>query len=170
MNLTKALATLLICSSFSFATFAQKFGHMHSGELLSQMPEVKSADNSLKLLQDSLKTVGETMVKKFEANYTEYMKFANAGTLSKVEMQKKETALQAEQGAVQEFEQTAQVVIMGRRELLMKPVLEKVNKAIIEVGKEGKYNYIFVKSLDAILFSQDSEDVTSLVKKKLGLN
>ena len=110
------------------------------------------------------------MVKKFEANYTEYMKFANAGTLSKVEMQKKETALQAEQGAVQEFEQTAQVVIMGRRELLMKPVLEKVNKAIIEVGKEGKYNYIFDKSLDAILFSQDSEDVTSLVKKKLGLN
>lgn len=108
MNLTKALATLLICSSFSFATFAPKIWTYAFWRIVESNARSKIHDNSLKLLQDSLKTVGKNNGDK--ANYTEYMKFANAGTLSKVEMQKKETALQTEQGAVQEFEQTAQVV------------------------------------------------------------
>ena len=48
--------------------------------------------------------------------------------------------------------------------------MEKVQKAIQDVGKEGGYTMIFdTSTFNAILFAEDSDDVTSQVKAKLGI-
>ena len=39
----------------------------------------------------------------------------------------------------------------------------------IEVAEEGKYTYIFDKSMGTLLYAEDSENIISKVKKKLGL-
>jgi outer membrane protein len=52
---------------------------------------------------------------------------------------------------------------------MYKPILEKADKAIKDVAKENKYDYIFDASGGAILFAKDSDNVLSLVKTKLGI-
>ena len=37
------------------------------------------------------------------------------------------------------------------------------------MGKENGYTYIFDAGVGAVLYSQDSDDIMPLVKKKLGL-
>ena len=49
-------------------------------------------------------------------------------------------------------------------------MIEKVKKAINEVGSENNYLYIFDLSTQGIIYqSPKSNDVTPLVKKKLAL-
>ena len=50
----------------------------------------------------------------------------------------------------------------------MGEIMEKIQKAAQEVGKENGFTYIFTQN--ALLFAADnSEDVLPLVKKKLGI-
>ena len=52
---------------------------------------------------------------------------------------------------------------------MLKPIVDRAKKAIEEVGKENGYTYIFDAGVGAVLYSQDSDDIMPLVKKKLGL-
>ena len=52
---------------------------------------------------------------------------------------------------------------------LLEPILQKARNAINEVAEEGKYTYIFDKSMGTLLYAEDSENIISKVKKKLGL-
>ena len=54
------------------------------------------------------------------------------------------------------------------------PIVEQVRQAISDVAEEKDYTYIFNLSEEdgstlIIMYAKDSEDVTSLVRKKLGL-
>jgi outer membrane protein len=150
---------------------AQKFGHLNSRVLLMEMPEIKSADSQLETYQKQLMTKGEGMVKKFEAKYNTYVTAANEGTLSALEMQKKESELKSEQTAIQEYELEMQDLLGKKREQLYKPLLDKVKLAIEKIGKDNGYTMIFDTSVaGAIVHAETSEDIMNLVKKELGLN
>ena len=47
--------------------------------------------------------------------------------------------------------------------------MSKARAAIEDVAKEGKFTYIFDSSMGSILYADESENVMTLVKKKLGL-
>ena len=50
-----------------------------------------------------------------------------------------------------------------------KPIIDRAKKAISDVAAEGGYTYILDSGTAAVLYSQDSDDIMPLVKKKLGL-
>lgn len=156
---------MLLATSLS----AQKYGFVNSTDLLVQMPEVKSADSQLESYQKQLIAKGETMVKSFEQKYQAYVNEANAGGLSKIEMQKREGALSTEQQNIQKYELEVQQKILAKREELYKPILEKVQTAIDGVGKDGGYTMIFDTSTGALLHADRSEDLTSQIRAKLGI-
>jgi outer membrane protein len=52
---------------------------------------------------------------------------------------------------------------------LINPIIEKAKKAIEQVAKENGYTYIFDTSVGAVLYWEESDNVLSLVKKKLNL-
>ena len=52
---------------------------------------------------------------------------------------------------------------------MLEPILQKARNAINEVAEEGKYTYIFDKSMGTLLYAEESENIISQVKKKLGL-
>jgi outer membrane protein len=56
-----------------------------------------------------------------------------------------------------------------KREEKYAPILEKADIAIKEVAAEGKYTYIFDASTGSLLFADESENILSKVKAKLGL-
>ena len=54
---------------------------------------------------------------------------------------------------------------------MLAPLLDKIQKAINEVGKEKGYTYIIdVATGTAVYIGADAVDVTSNVKAKLGIN
>jgi outer membrane protein len=60
-------------------------------------------------------------------------------------------------------------MLAKKREELLQPILDRVNKAIGDIAKEQGYSYVFDASSNILLYADASADVTALVKKKLGL-
>lgn len=163
------LTVILLSGILNFAE-AQKFGYVNTQELLTSMPELKIADIQLQALQSELLSKGQEMVVKFESDYKAYMNEANSGTLSKVQMQKKEEELIAKQEEIKKYEDDIQDKLAMKREELYKPILDKVKKEIEKLGKEGSYTMIFDSSAGVLLHASESENLMPVLKSRLGVN
>lgn len=148
---------------------AQKVGHVHSLQLLSQLPEIAVADSLLGVFQQGLQMKGDSMLTTLQKDYEAYVKEAQSGTLSQIQAQTKEAALQTQQQALQEFEQASQQLILAQRQTLYDPILNKVDAAIKEVGREEGYQMIFDSSVQAMVYTSGAEDIMLKVMAKLGL-
>jgi outer membrane protein len=90
------------------------------------------------------------------------------GNLAPIRQQEKEQALEADREKIIELQQSVQQKVQAKRQELLEPIVNKVEDAINSVAKENSYMMIFDTSVfNAILFAQDSDDVTELVKAKL---
>lgn len=146
---------------------AQKFGHVHTVNLLAQLPEINHADSVLLVFQDQLMAKGDSMVTVFRENYNEYVRQAQSGTMSKLQAQSMETKLTAEQEAIQNFEKEAQALIMQRRQDLYDPILNEIDEVIMAIGAEEGYSMIFDASQQAMVYVTDSEDIAPKVLARL---
>jgi outer membrane protein len=154
--------------TFISASYAQnKFGYINSRELLEVMPEVKKADSSLQIYAKSFQDQLESMSKEYESKVKDFQ--ANEKTMNEAVKEVKVKEVQQLQERMETLQQSAQEKTSKKREEMYKPILEKADKAIKDVAKENKYDYIFDASGGAILFAKDSDNVLSLVKTKLGI-
>ena len=170
MNYSKKTIITFILAAFVMAStsFAQKFGHINSQQLLFESPLVKAADTKIKTYQDGLIASGREMVTVFEANYKKYVAEVDAGGLSKVQMAQREEQLGISQQAIQKYEVEVQQKITMKKEELYKPILEMAKKAIDAIGTEGNYTMIFDTGGNGLLFAVEGEDLLTKVKAKLG--
>ncbi len=148
---------------------AQKFGYINSIQLLSELPEISTADDQIVAYQKTLVEKGQAMVSTFEGNYQAYIQEAQSGTLSAVQQQQKEGELALEQQKIQEYEYEVQSLVAKKREEMYAPILEKVRNTIEQIGKEQGYTMIFDSSVGGILSADESDDLISVVKTKLGI-
>ena len=81
----------------------------------------------------------------------------------------KEQELSELQQRIQSYQQNAQKTLQEKEAELLQPIIDRAKKAISDVAKENGYTYIFDSSAGTLLYQQDSDDIMSLVKKKLGL-
>jgi outer membrane protein len=154
--------------TFISASYAQnKFGFINSRELLEVMPEVKKADSSLQIYAKSFQDQLESMSKEYESKVKDFQ--ANEKTMNEAVKEVKVKEVQQLQERMETLQQSAQEKTSKKREEMYNPILEKADKAIKDVAKENKYDYIFDASGGAILFAKDSDNVLSLVKTKLGI-
>lgn len=162
------LLGMLVCS---FATAeAQKFGHINVGNILVLMPETKDADAKLKIFQDSLIAIGKKMADSLQADIQAFAAEYRAGNLTPIAAQKKQDELEQRHQQVQQYEQQVTQWVALKREELISPILDKLQKAIDDVGKEHGYYMIFDTSImNAILYASESDDVSALVLAKLGI-
>jgi outer membrane protein len=165
----KIIILLVIC--FPISLFAQepKFGHINSVEILSLMPEQAIIEKTINDLntqwnQELTKLRDEYYVKikeyqdKLNSNMPESIKAARQSEIA--ELEKRIASLQ----------KTANVDLQKKQQDLFAPVIERVKKAIEEVGIENDYLYVFDLSTQGIIFkSPKSNDITQMVKKKLDL-
>lgn len=168
LNTKKAIITAVIALFIISTSWAQKIGHINSQQLLVESPLVKDADKKITDFQNTLIAKGESMVKKFETEYETYVKDREAGILSQIQMQQRESGLQATQQSIQKYEQEVQQKLAIKREELYKPILDKVKVAIDNLGKSGEYTMIFDTSTNGLLFAMEGEDLLAKVKANLG--
>ena len=96
------------------------------------------------------------------------MKEQQAGNLAPIEEKEQQELLQKEQEAIQAFEQEIQQKLQVKREELLKPIVDKITAKISEVCKENGFVMVFdTSSFNALLYSPESEDITSLVRSKM---
>lgn len=159
----------LIGTSLTTAIAQQKFGHLNSGNVLEQMPEVLDSDKKLLALDDSLGVVLDTMAARFKIKYDAALKAVNEGTMTKLQQDNAEKDLSAEQTKITEFQKSAQAFIAQKRQIFLAPVLDRLNTAIVAVGKEKGYSFIFDVSAGNLLYVTETDDVSDLVATKLGI-
>jgi outer membrane protein len=149
--------------------FAQKFGYCNSGVLLTQIPEVKAADSDLNAFQTQLTKRGQEMVKALQDKATELDRKQQQGTISPKDLEVQSQKLKEEEASIAKYEQEVYEKLAQKREELFKPILDRVNKAMEDVAKENQFLFVFDSSTQVILYSDESLDVTNLVKAKLGI-
>lgn len=171
MKLVKiALAVItLSVTAQNVVAQAQKIGHLNTGNLLEQMPEVALADSTLRLEQKRLLAVGDSLAQVFEKEYKVYEDASKAGTLSGIESQKRQQMLAGMQQELQTYEELMNQKLQQTRGQLLAPILTKVDAAIQAIGKEGGYAYIIDVSKGDALYVDEAEDIMPKVKAKLGL-
>ena len=164
------IVVLIALLAFGGSAMAQKnikLGHINSNDLMQIMP---GRDTAMALLQkevEDLQAEMEAMKKEYETRVNDYL--AKKDQLSELIRKTKESDIQAMGARIEEFQANAQKLLEERQEALLKPIVDRAKAAIEEVGKENGYTCIFDAGVGAVLYSQDSDDVMPLVKKKLGL-
>ena len=164
----KKITFLALLSVLALSTIAQnKFGYIDSQELLMLMPERKKAETDVQNFAKSLETQLGSMTAEYQQGVQEYQ--ANEATYTDLVKQDKIAEITGLEQRIQTFQQNAQQSLQAKEQELLEPILAKARKAIEDVATEGNYTYIFDKSIGSILYAKDSENVLSLVKKKLKL-
>jgi outer membrane protein len=155
----------------SWSSQAQKFGYVNSGMILEAMPQVKEAESNLEALGKQLQAKGEKMMQDFQLKYQELERKVQAGEITPKAQEAEAAALEEERNKILAYDQDMQKQLTDKREALLSPILEQVKTAIDAVAKDNGYTYIFDGSpgVGVILYADESTNVTSLVKAKLGL-
>lgn len=163
-----ALLLLLILPLGAMAQ-TYKFGHLKSLEIIQAMPEYTTAMNQLQSLQKQYTDEMQRASEEFNKKYTEFIQQQDSLPRNIAERRQKE--LQDLQERSMQFEQESQQNLQKAQEELTTPIFRKLEEAIMSVGQEGGFIYIFDLSRTSIPYvnDQQSTDVTPQVKNKLGL-
>jgi outer membrane protein len=164
------ILALIIAFTFSGQkTSAQsfKFGHINRDELIKTMPEYDSAVVKLQNFQKELTNALELMQVELNNKADAYTK--ESKNLSDLVRQTKEQELNDINKRIQDFQTNAQTQLTDKQAALFNPIVDKVQKAIKDVGKENGFTYIF-EGISLYYFDETkSVNITPLVKTKLGL-
>ncbi len=150
------------------ATFAQKFGHVNTQEVIQAMPEYTKARTEIDALQkqyeDDLKSMQDELTKKSQAYEKEQ------ATLPDNIKQRREQELQEMYQKIQQSYQDNQQALGKASQEKMQAITTKIIDAIKAVGQEGGYVYVMdVAGGVPYISTTLSTDVTAQVKTKLGL-
>jgi len=161
------LGILLFSAGFVNAQ-APKFGHIDLNALIQVMPERAAAEKQYTAYQKQLEDDLSVMQKDFQAKYIDYA--AKKDSLSDNLRKMKEDELNSMNERIQTYQQNAGQQLQTKQSEVLKPVFDKADKAIKEVGAEKGLIYVFDISSRVILYnSKESLDIMPLVKAKLGI-
>lgn len=164
----KKITFLVLISLITLSTFSQnKFGYIDSQELLMLMPERKNAESEVQNFAKSLESQLAAMTAEYQESVQDYQ--SNEASYTDLIKQDKIAEITGLEQRIQAFQQNAQQSLQKKEQELLEPILSKARSAIEEVAVEGNFTYIFDKSIGSILYAKESENVLSLVKKKLQL-
>lgn len=144
---------------------AQKYGHINSQSIFEVMPGTDSVKIKLENYQRELEEINNTMLTELQTKKTKFDQ--EAGTMSQTIRKIREQEIVDLQNRIMEFQNNVQNDMQEKQIELLQPFEDKIKQAIQDVSKENGFTYIFEKA--TLLYSDGGEDITPLVKKKLGI-
>jgi outer membrane protein len=167
----KKAIILLAASFFVFnaETFAQKYGHINSSEVVQSMPEFKQMSASVEKKKKDAQTKVQGMYDTYQQKLKEVNQYGASMMEAVLEERKKE--LDSLQKAITAYEQSASAEIQDYQDKLLKPLNDKYLKMVAAVAKENGYSYIFDVAAGGVAYYPESTgNITDLVKKRMGAN
>lgn len=169
MNKLQTYLTVCLCLFATLAVSAQKFGYINSQQLIQQIPQVKEANAELETLQKQYEKEIESKANSLQTKYQALLRQQEQGDISPKQYEQEAQTLETERQSVAKYQQEIQQNLAQKSEDLLKPIRDRINDAITAVAEENGFTYIFDQSIGIILYAEESADVGSLVKAKLGL-
>ena len=161
---------LILCAAMLFPIFAgaqsHKIGIVDSQKVLSEMPEMKSMQSELDNLAKKYEDTLVQRQKEFQTKYQDFVK--EQETMVESIKSRKQQELEDLSKRIQDLNNVAQQDMQKKQVELFAPIQTKLREAINKVGNDGGFTYI-MDSSQMLYVGTGSEDVTSLVKSKLGL-
>jgi len=146
---------------------AQQVAHINSEELVASMPETKAMQNEMKAIGQSYDTEYKAQANSLQAKLQKYQ--AESATKSNEENERRQEEVAEIQKKLQLYLRTAQEELQKKEFDLLKPIIEKAQKAIQDVAKEKGIKYVMDSSPGKGLIVFEGEDLLSSVKTKLGM-
>lgn len=169
MIIALGTAAFVCMAAFPTTTHAQKFGYVNSAEILYQMPEIADVQKQLEDYSKELDTEYQTMVADYQKKEKEYQEHAEKKDISETMLKLKYDELVEMAQRLQKTEEAFQLDLQEKQEKLMLPLAQKIENVIKEIAKEKGLNYVFDTSKGALLYAEESDNITQLVKDKLGI-
>jgi len=167
VKIITVVALMIAFSSISNAQNALKIGYVDFNTLIAAMPGVDSVKIKLQKYQQTLTDQLDAMRAEAEDKFRDYQ--SQSASMSDLIKQTKEKELQDLQSRIDGFTTKAQQDLQAKQQELLQPIVEKAKAAIKEVAKENKYTYVLNSIEDVVLYSEPTDDLMALVKKKLGI-
>lgn len=162
----KKIIMILSVLALTLTANAQKFGYVNTQELFMMMPELKDVQARMDSLNKQYENLLMQMQEEYQKKLQDYQQ--KQSTMPEAMRQIQEEELYSMQQRLQTTYQTAQQDVEQRRSEYLKPINERMAKAIQDVGEANHYTYIF-DSAAAVYISPDADNVMALVKAKLGI-
>jgi len=177
-----AFVMILITASDSLYAQGIKIGYVDSEVILKQLPESQKVISELegirKMYLDTIQAKEKELKGKaeiFKTRYEEAQKMVESGQVKSEaelkrlneEMQGMQKGLQDEDEALSLYKQKVQEELVQKQGEMFKPIKEKITKAIENIAKEMKINFVFDKAESNLIYGDKEFDITFKILDKL---
>jgi len=160
------VAMMLLAGS---ATAQQKIGHVSTDAIMKQLPDAQDAQKQLDALvvewQGELNKMQQDWQKKFD-DYNQKKLIMTDARRAEAERDLRDLDQRIADYRSQKFGQSGE--LFQKQNDLMKPVQDRVFKAIQDVATEEGYDYVLDKSGEILMmYANEKHDLTTKVLQKL---
>ncbi|MEX0316295.1 OmpH family outer membrane protein [Flagellimonas onchidii] len=161
-----AVAIVLFVAATGFVNAQSKVAHINVQQLLSEMPEMKTAQAELKKLQETYRADIESSLTEYQNKATQYSNEASSKT--REENLKRQEELAGFEKSIGEFQQNAQQQMAQKQQELFAPISDKAKAAIEKVAAAEGFDYVIDASPGLSLIVAKGKDLLPAVKQELG--
>lgn len=164
------MAFLLVFSSLMGISQTAKYAYVDTEFILGKLPEYEEA-------QKKLNEMSEGWEKESKEKYSEVEKLEKAYAQEKIllpeaERKKREEEILKKRTEAMEFQRVKFGVngeLFTERQKLIKPIQEKLYKAIKDVAESGGFTFVFdIAGQSNLLYADPKQNKSDLVLKKMG--
>jgi len=166
LKLNQLLIFFISICSFVFAEL--KIGYIDSNEIMSSFEEVRQVQVDLEKEQRRLENEMKDLMTRLDSLNQDYER--QRLLMSANRRQEKEAELRKLEENIQKFQMDKfgpEGEIYRKQNILLKPVLSKIDAAIQKVGSEQSYDFILDAMSGALLYALDSHNLTEDVIEEL---
>ena len=166
MKITKYFILTIALVSFTFADV--KIGYVDSNEIMNNFDEVRQVQADLEKEQRRLESEFNELVYSLDSLKQDYDR--QRLLMSDTRRNEKENEILNKEKSIQKFQLDKfgpEGEIYKTQNLLLKPVLAKIDDAIQKVGSERGYDFILDAMSGALLYALDSHNLTEDVMDEL---
>jgi outer membrane protein len=167
----KRVFLILLLSFFAANIYAQRYCYVDTKYVLDNMPDYSQAQKELNELSEKWQN---EIVARYEAisNMRKAYQAERVLLTPDMKRQREDEIAQAEKEAkeLQKKRFSLNGDLFKKREELIKPIQDKIYKALVELAESGNYMVIFDKSNESsIIFASPKYDKSDRILKKLGV-
>jgi outer membrane protein len=167
----KKIILLIFFTFAGFTTFAQRFAFVDSDYILKHIPEYAAAQKQLAALQDQWQKEVDSKSQEIERMYKAYE--ADKVLMTADMKKRREAEIADKEKEVREFQRVKfgpDGELAKKSDALIKPIQDRLTKAIQAVAESEDYDVIFDKNSEVImLYRNPRYDKSADVITRLGL-
>ncbi len=147
------------------STAQTKIGYISTEDLISVMPEAKTADSALASYQEALQEQGGVYIMEYREKDSAFVKDSLKLTEAQKELRLNDLGTLYQK--IQGWDRTMQQMIGEKQQTLAAPIRAKALENIQAVAKDNGYTYVL--DANTLIVMPPADNILPLVKKKMGI-